>query len=131
MLSDLGPSSDDHNWSKGVDSADLDVILKASRSEWSAAIERSSYAATLELHTGTSVMAVGGFGGADPTPTLTEFQNYVAAHRIGYYLKPSLHGRGPQFGRHDHDDIADWVQANFPASKVGDVVVYDLSAPKK
>jgi 4-amino-4-deoxy-L-arabinose transferase-like glycosyltransferase len=127
----VGPSSDDHNWAKGVDNADLDTLLKATHDEWSAAIERSSYAATLELRTGTSVMAIGGFGGADPAPTLVEFQNYVAAHRIGYYLKPGLHGRGPQFGRHEHNDILDWVRANFPATKVGDVTVYDLSAPKK
>jgi 4-amino-4-deoxy-L-arabinose transferase-like glycosyltransferase len=127
----VGPTSDGHNWAAGVDSPELDALLKGSGTEWSAAIERSSYAATLELHSGTSVMAIGGFGGADPTPTLTEFQNYVAAHRIGYYLVPGLHGRGPQFGRHDHDDIAAWVRANFLPAKVGDVTVYDLSAAKR
>ncbi|MDH6244257.1 glycosyltransferase family 39 protein [Mycobacterium sp. OTB74] len=126
----VGPSSNYNSWATGVDNADLDDMLRATPNEWSAAIERSSYAATLELHTGTSVMAIGGFGGGDPAPTLKEFQDYVAAHRIGYFLKPGLHGRGPQFGRHDHNDIVEWVQANFRATKVGDVTVYDLSVPK-
>ncbi|MEZ0052678.1 4-amino-4-deoxy-L-arabinose transferase-like glycosyltransferase [Mycobacterium sp. MAA66] len=126
----VGPDSNYNSWTKGIDSTELDDMLKATHNEWSAAIERSSYAATLELKTETSVMAIGGFGGADPAPTLQEFQDYVAAHRIGYFLKPGLHGRGPQFGRHDHNDIVEWVAANFPATKVGDVTVYDLSAGK-
>lgn len=126
----VGPSSNHNSWTKGVENADLDALLRATHNEWSAAIERSSYAATLELRTETSVMAIGGFGGADPAPTLQDFQQYVAEHRIGYYLEPGLHGKGPQFGKRTHNDIVDWVHANFPATKIGDVTVYDLSAAK-
>ena len=40
------------------------------------------------LATNTAVMAVGGFGGSDPEPSLTQFQADVAAHEIGHCIAP-------------------------------------------
>ena len=74
-------------------------------------------------------MAIGGFTGADPVPTLSQFQADVAAHEIGYYIKPDDNGRGPGFGGNSHTDITDWVAANFTATKVGSDTVYNLDAP--
>ena len=51
---------------------------RPTHTDWSAAIARSSAAAGLELQTHTAVMAIGGFSGNDPVPTLSEFQQYVA-----------------------------------------------------
>jgi hypothetical protein len=34
---------------------------------------------------GRPVMAIGGFRGTDPAPSLAEFEKLVAAHRIHYY----------------------------------------------
>ena len=64
----------------------LDAMLEATDTPWSAAIDRSSTAAGLELATDTAVMAIGGFSGTDPTPTLQQFQDDVAKHRVAYYL---------------------------------------------
>jgi len=108
----------------------LDAILKDTNTEWSAAISRSSSAAGLELSTGTAVMAIGGFSGGDPAPTLSQFQADVAQHKIAYYVVMSTVGRGPGWGSRGHADIAKWVAATFPSSKVGDATVYNLSAPK-
>jgi 4-amino-4-deoxy-L-arabinose transferase-like glycosyltransferase len=112
------------------DIPDLDAILKGTNTEWSAAISRSSSAAGLELSTGTAVMAVGGFSGSDPVPTLSQFQADVAQHKVAYYVVMSTRGRGPGWGNRGHADIAKWVAATFPSSVVGDATVYNLSAPK-
>ncbi|WP_029117240.1 glycosyltransferase family 39 protein [Mycobacterium sp. URHB0044] len=115
---------------KGVDSPELDAMLEATRTPWSAAIDRSSSAAGLELSTNTAVMAIGGFSGTDPTPTLAQFQDDVAHHRVAYYVASNNRGRGPQWNGRGHADIAAWVAHTFRAEQVGSATVYDLSAPK-
>ena len=115
-------------WGKGVDSQELDDMLKQADTRWSAAIERSTAAAGLELSTGTAVMAIGGFSGTDPAPTLQQFQQDVATHQVAYYVATNTGGRRPGWNSHPHADIARWVAANFRAIKVGKATVYDLSA---
>jgi 4-amino-4-deoxy-L-arabinose transferase-like glycosyltransferase len=59
----------------------------ASRYEWTAATEGSDSAASMELATGgIPVMAIGGFRGTDPAPSLAQFEKYVAEHKIHYYV---------------------------------------------
>ena len=53
---------------------------------WAAAVIGSNNAAGYQLASGAPVMAVGGFNGTDPAPTLEEFQSYVAARRIHYFI---------------------------------------------
>jgi hypothetical protein len=113
-----------------ADNADLDAILKDTSTEWSAAVSRSSTAADLELSTNTAVMAIGGFSGSDPTPTLHQFQDDVAQHRVAYYIVMNTHGRGPGSSSRGHADIATWVATTFPSRTVGNATVYNLSAPK-
>jgi hypothetical protein len=115
---------------KGVDTPELDAMLEATSTPWSAAIDRSASAAGLELSTSTAVMAIGGFSGSDPTPTLKEFQDDVAHHRVAFYIATNNHGHGPMWGGHGHTDIATWVASNFDAVQVGSATVYDLSMPK-
>jgi 4-amino-4-deoxy-L-arabinose transferase-like glycosyltransferase len=112
------------------DNPDLDAMLKDTSTEWSAAVLRSSSAAGLELSTDTAVMAIGGFSGSDPVPTLSQFKDDVAAHKVAYYIVVNNRGHGPGWGNRGHADIADWVAATFRSSTVGDATVYDLSAPK-
>lgn len=117
----------------------LDALLEETATPWSAAIDRSSPAAALELATGTAVMAIGGFSGTDPTPTLQQFQDDVAHHRVAYYLAPrgSSHGavaedeHGVDFAARPHSDILRWVRGHFHSTTVGGITAYDLSAPKR
>jgi 4-amino-4-deoxy-L-arabinose transferase-like glycosyltransferase len=118
------------NWGRLADNPQLEAMLRATSTPWSAAIERSSSAAGLELASNTAVMAIGGFSDTDPTPTLAEFTNDVANHRVTYYVAASSKGHGPSWGGHAHADIAEWVAATFTPQKVGDETVYDLSRPK-
>ncbi len=128
-----GPRAPDgghgHGWF--TDNPDLDTMLRATTTRWSAAVNRSSAAAGLELATGTPVMAIGGFTGSDPVPTLAQFQNCVADRQIAYYVLPEPKDKdhGGFFGRSVHTEITDWVKANFTATKVGSDLVYDLATP--
>ncbi len=98
----------------------------ASRYKWVAATEGSEGAAPLELATGDAVMAIGGFNGTDPWPTLAAFKELVASHEIHYYV-----GQGSQSfgGGQGSSAIAAWVAAHFKKETVGGQAVYDLTQP--
>jgi len=98
----------------------------AARYTWVAATEGSESAAPLELATGDAVMAIGGFNGTDPWPTLAVFKELVAKHEIHYYV-----GQGSQSfgGGHGSSAIAAWVAAHFTKQTVGGQTVYDLTKP--
>jgi 4-amino-4-deoxy-L-arabinose transferase-like glycosyltransferase len=75
-------------------SAALSKLLEAGagRYRWGAATVTSTSAASLELGSdGVPVMAIGGFSGSDPAPTLAEFESFVAQGEIHYYVN----GGGP------------------------------------
>ena len=96
---------------------------------WSAATTGSNNAAGLALSSQTSVMAIGGFNGSDPSPTLAEFKADVAAGRIHYYIvtQDSAGFRGTRGGSDVAADIAGWVETTFTRETIGGVTVYDLS----
>jgi 4-amino-4-deoxy-L-arabinose transferase-like glycosyltransferase len=100
-------------------SSALVALLKqdASRYTWVAATVRANSAAGVQLATGEPVMAIGGFNGTDPAPTLAQFQQDVAAGKIHYFISG---GSG---------SIETWVAAHFKAQTVGGMTVYDLTAP--
>jgi hypothetical protein len=73
-------------------------------------------------------MAIGGFNGSDPAPSLAQFQQYVAEGRIHYFLGGGRMGMGGSMGGSDAArQIAAWVEANFQAQSVGGATVYDLT----
>jgi 4-amino-4-deoxy-L-arabinose transferase-like glycosyltransferase len=82
-----------------------------------------------QLATGEPVMPVGGFNGSDPSPTLAQFQRYVAEGRIHYFIGGGGFGRGgPSGGSDNSAQITAWVTAGYPAQTVGGVTVYDLTS---
>nr|WP_253947052.1 glycosyltransferase family 39 protein [Mycolicibacterium rhodesiae] len=99
---------------------------------WAAAVIGSNNAAGYQLSSGVPVMAVGGFNGTDPAPTLEEFENYVTAGRIHYFIHDRMmtsHWGSSHGGSHEAVDIATWVQAHYPPVTIDGSVVYDLSRP--
>lgn len=96
---------------------------------WTAATTGSNNAAGLALSSETSVMAIGGFNGSDPAPTLEQFQSYVADGRIHYYAATQDAGgfRGTQGGSAAAAEIAAWVAATYTPATIGGVTVYDLT----
>jgi len=97
----------------------------ASGYTWVAATEGSQEAAPLELATGGEpVMAIGGFNGTDPAPTLAEFKALVAEHKIHYYIGTNSQSFG---GGRDSSAIASWVASHFTKETIGGTTVYDLT----
>jgi hypothetical protein len=105
----------------------LTSMLKtgASSYKWAAAAVGSNSAAGYQLATGVAVMPIGGFNGSDPSPTLAQFQAYVSAGEIHYFIGGGV-GRS-NGGSSASGDIATWVEANFTAQTVDGVTVYDLT----
>ena len=84
-------------------------------------------AAGYQLSTGDPVMAIGGFNGSDPSPTLAQFQQYVAEGKIHYFIGGGTGGGARTGGSAAAQEIAGWVEQNFTATSVGGVTVYDLA----
>lgn len=103
----------------------------AGKFTWAAATLGSNNAAGYQLACGAPVMAVGGFNGTDPAPTLAEFQRYVADKEIHYFIRGRLMfgrwGAAASSGSREASAIADWVETHFAPTTVGRVVVYDLT----
>jgi 4-amino-4-deoxy-L-arabinose transferase-like glycosyltransferase len=102
----------------------------ASTYKWVAATIGSDEASGYQLATGDPVMAIGGFNGSDPTPTLAQFQALVSAGKI-HYLIPGGMGGGPAQGTatSTSSQITSWVEGAFTTKTVGSVTLYDLTAP--
>jgi 4-amino-4-deoxy-L-arabinose transferase-like glycosyltransferase len=104
------------------------LVRGAADTRWAAAAVGSMTTNGLSLSTGASVMAIGGFTGGDNSPTLQQFQKYVADRQIHYFIAGGMDG--PRGGRPGAaKDIAEWVQQNFLHTDVGGATVYDLFAP--
>jgi 4-amino-4-deoxy-L-arabinose transferase-like glycosyltransferase len=92
---------------------------------WVAAAVGANNAAGYQLASEEPVMALGGFNGSDPSPTLAEFQQYVADGEIHYFIAGSL--PRSESGSDTAQQIATWVTQTFAATEIGGVTVYDLS----
>ncbi|WP_107658177.1 glycosyltransferase family 39 protein [Nocardia suismassiliense] len=122
----------------------LVTMLMSTTTKWSAAVDRGSIAAALELASRTPVIAIGGFAAEDPVPTLEEFQQIVADHQLTYYLVqemqlPASWKVGGQPGAASPSapekpwqvtgkpEIATWVSHHYTATHIGNIAIYDLT----
>ncbi|MCF3125448.1 glycosyltransferase family 39 protein [Streptomyces arenae] len=123
-------------------SAEAKKLLEADADDytWAAATIGSQNAASHQLATGEPVMAIGGFNGSDPSPTLAQFKRYVADGEIHYFIAGGMGGGmggegGPGGGGGDGSgtgaSITSWVESTFTKVTVGDATFYDLTQPKK
>jgi 4-amino-4-deoxy-L-arabinose transferase-like glycosyltransferase len=102
------------------------LSTRANSYTWVAATIGGQNSASYQLATGYSVMAVGGFNGSDPSPTLDAFKALVAQGKIHYYISSGTMG-GQSGGSNVSSEIASWVSSTFTAQTVGSVTVYDLT----
>jgi len=114
--------------SSSVPSAELQALLTtgADGYTWVAAAVGSNSAAGYQLATEEPVMAIGGFNGSDPSPTLAEFQQHVADGDIHYFIGGGGFGQS-MGGSNNSSEIAAWVADNFTGTTVDGVTVYDLA----
>jgi len=104
--------------------------------KWIAATVGANSAAGYQIGTGQAVMAIGGFNGTDPAPSLSEFEADVAAGDIHWFIGGGGGGGGGGFGfgagrgtTQVSSEISSWVQSHFTATTVGGVTLYNLTAP--
>ena len=98
--------------------AEIDYLV-ANRGDasWLIATVSAGTAGQIELETGAPVMAMGGFTGADPTPTLTELQGYIASGQLRFV---SVGGGGGPGGNSNVSAQRDrWVATSCRAVDLG------------
>jgi len=119
----------------GAPRAELVDALTADASSytWVAATVGANQAAGYQLATASPVMALGGFNGSDPSPTLAQFQRDVADGRVHWFIAGGSGGSGGPMavsgasGASTTEQITSWVTRSFTPTTVGGVTVYDLS----
>ncbi|MFZ0251341.1 MAG: glycosyltransferase family 39 protein [Acidimicrobiales bacterium] len=106
----------------------------AGKYTWAAATVNSNNAAGYQLGSGEPVMAIGGFNGTDPAPTLAQFEKYVSEGKIHYFIASGGggfggggFGGGGAGGSGDASQITSWVEAHFTSETLGGVTVYNLT----
>jgi 4-amino-4-deoxy-L-arabinose transferase-like glycosyltransferase len=107
-------------------SAELTALLSTDANDytWVLATIGANQASGYQLASGQPVMAIGGFNGTDPTPTLAAFQSYVAHGDIHYFITGGTGGSSAQA-----TSITTWVTSNFKSIAVGATTIYDLTSP--
>jgi 4-amino-4-deoxy-L-arabinose transferase-like glycosyltransferase len=108
------------------------LAVDADHYTWAAAVVGSTNAAGYQLAVGAPVMALGGFNGTDPAPTLAQFKQLVAEGKIHYYIHAKvMFGGGGRSrlgtGSHDAADISEWVEAHYDPVRVDEVAICDLT----
>ena len=98
----------------------------ASHYTWVAATVNSNSAAGYQLATDDPVMAIGGFNGTDPAPTLAQFERDVAAKKVHYFISGGG-GLGTGGTGTTATQITQWVESHFTATTIDGVTVYDLT----
>ncbi|MFF6845209.1 glycosyltransferase family 39 protein [Streptomyces antimycoticus] len=95
---------------------------------WAAAAIGSQNAASYQLATQKPVMAIGGFNGSDPSPTLAQFKEYVKQGKIHYFISSGTGmGGGPGGGQGTSSQITSWIEATYKKVTVGSTTLYDLT----
>lgn len=125
----------------------LVALLRSAGTRWAAATTGAMNQAGLQLSSGVPVMPVGGFVGSDPSPTLAQFQSYVATNQIHYFVEGGGPGgaipggaAGPgdataeramaaMMSRGTAGQITSWVSGHFAKTEVAGRTVYDLTRP--
>ena len=116
-------------------SKQLVTLLKkdAGSYRWTAATVGANSAAGIQIASGEPILAIGGFNGSDPTPTLAQFQKLRGGRQdplLPREAAAAAAGGGfGGFGRRSGSGIQTWVAAHFASRTVGGVTVYDLTSP--
>ena len=97
----------------------------ASKYTWVAATVGSDSASGYQLATDDAVMAIGGFNGTDPAPTLAQFEEYVSQHKIHWFILTSGPGSGSSGS--DASQITSWVASHYSSQTLGGTTIYNLA----
>jgi hypothetical protein len=99
-------------------------VANRGTSRWIVAVSSAMQAGSIELTTREPVMAMGGFSGGDPAPTLAQLQGFVASGELRYVI---VGGPGGGLGGGGSSAISSWVEASCaPVTSVSSAL-YDCA----
>jgi hypothetical protein len=120
-----------------ADSALTDyLVTNRGGASWIVAVTSANTAGSIELATGLPVMAMGGFTGSDPTPTLEQLQGYIASGRLRFVVLGGEGGDGGPLGGGplgggpgggDTSERTAWVRATCTAVSSVSASLYDCA----
>jgi 4-amino-4-deoxy-L-arabinose transferase-like glycosyltransferase len=96
---------------------------------WAIATYPAQDAALAQLELRQPVLALGGWLGLDPAPTVEEFKVFAEKGEIGFFIDaPAMHETiaGTQAAA-----IQEWVAANYAGQEIGGSVLYRLDSSNK
>ncbi|HEY2888256.1 MAG TPA: glycosyltransferase family 39 protein [Candidatus Limnocylindrales bacterium] len=114
-----GPGGD------AVSSSVLDyLVANRGSAAWIVAVTSANQAGSIELATGQPVMAMGGFSGSDPAPTLEQLQTDVATGQLRFVI---VGGQGGGPGGNGDSDRTAWIQASCSVVTAVSSSLYDCA----
>ena len=128
-----GPGAGPGGGGAGADTAGVDyLVANRGGATWIVAAGSAQEAGTIELATGLPVMAMGGFTGSDPAPTLDQLKAYISSGKLRYVMTGGLGGMVMGAIGGDSDRTS-WVTANCTVVQIGGSTssgLYDCAAAK-
>jgi 4-amino-4-deoxy-L-arabinose transferase-like glycosyltransferase len=113
---------------ENVSDALVDYLLaNQGTATWLVAADSANQAAAIQLASGKPVMAMGGFSGSDPAPTLEQLQGYVRSGQLRFVIGG---GGGPGgAGRlgSEASQRATWLAQACSEVNVGGTTLYDCA----
>ncbi|WPU08308.1 glycosyltransferase family 39 protein [Pseudarthrobacter oxydans] len=101
------------------------LLRDSSPSTWAAATYTAQNAAQYQLASERPVIALGGWLGNDPAPTIDQFKAFVQEGKITYFIWQQPILDEVPLGS-DARAITDWVHSNFKGEVIDGVTIYDL-----
>ncbi len=101
------------------------LVANRGSARWIVAVTSANQAGSIELATGEPVMAMGGFTGSDPAPTLEQFQSFVASGALRFVIVGGQ-GGGPGGGS-DTSARTSWIEASCTAMTSVSASLYDCA----
>jgi 4-amino-4-deoxy-L-arabinose transferase-like glycosyltransferase len=107
------------------------LVANRGSATWIVAADSAQEAGSIELATGLPVMAMGGFTGSDPAPTLAQLEGYVASSKLRFVLESGGTGGGLGGGGLGSDTSSardSWVTSTCKlVSYGGSATLYDCA----
>ena len=103
------------------------LVANRGNAEWIVAVNGSGSAGQIELATGLPVMAMGGFTGSDPWPSLEKLQEYIASGQLRFVVVGGGLGGGIGGFGGNSSSVENWVASNCTAVTSVSSSLYDCS----
>jgi 4-amino-4-deoxy-L-arabinose transferase-like glycosyltransferase len=104
------------------------LVVNRGSATWIVAANSAQEAGSIEIATGLPVMAMGGFTGSDPAPTLDQLKSYIASGKLRFVLAGGSMGGGGFGGAGTGTDRTSWVTSACKAVSYGGTAsLYDCA----